>query len=83
MIYSFWFWFFFLQDHNLDEQDTDDEEEEEIEISEQVSFNNYVDMILPFFDHLPTSTWNFFILIWDKNIYVLLYRPPTLSILST
>ena len=29
-------------------------------IVDQVSFNNYVDMILPFFDHLPTSTWTFF-----------------------
>ena len=33
----------------------------------KVSFNNYVDMILPFFDHLPTSTWTFFTLNVDKN----------------
>ena len=35
-------------------------------IVDQVSFNNYVDIILPFFDHLPTSTWTFFTLNVEK-----------------
>ena len=34
----------------------------------QGSFNNYVDIILPLFDHpLPTSLWTFFTLIVDQN----------------
>ena len=31
------------------------------------SFNNYVDMFLPFFDHLPTSKWTCFTLNMDTN----------------
>ena len=31
------------------------------------SFNKYVLMTLPFFDHLSTSMWAFFILNVDKN----------------
>ena len=46
----------------------------------QVSFNNYVDMILLFFDHLPTSTWTCFTLKWTK---MEIFGPPTHLILST
>ena len=43
------------------------------------SFNDYVDMILPFFDHLPTSTWTFFSLYMDQNWHFLTTHPPTSS----
>ena len=42
------------------------------------SFNNYVDMILPFFAHLPTSTWTFFTLNVDQNWHFLSTYPPHL-----
>ena len=42
------------------------------------SFNNYVDMILPFFDHLPTSTWTFFTLNVDQSWHFLTTYPPHL-----
>ena len=47
----------------------------------KVSFNNYVDMILPFFDHLPTSTWTFFNLNYGQKLEI--FGPPTHLILST
>ena len=40
-----------------------------IQICDEESFNNYVDKIVSFFDHLPTSTWTFFTLNVDKNGY--------------
>ena len=42
------------------------------------SFNNYVDMILPFFDHLPTCTWTFITLNVDQNWHILTTYPPHL-----
>ena len=35
-------------------------------------------MILPFFDHLPTSTWTFFTLNVDQNWHFLTTYPPHL-----
>jgi hypothetical protein len=40
------------------------------------SFNNYVDMIKPFFDHLPTSTWAGFTLNVEKNWHFWTTYPP-------
>ena len=42
------------------------------------SFNNYVDMILSFFDHLPTPTWTFITLNVDQNWHFLTTYPPHL-----
>ena len=42
------------------------------------SFNNYVDIILPFFDPLPTSTWTFFTLNVDQNWHFSTNYPPHL-----
>ena len=43
------------------------------------SFNNYVDIILPFFEHLSTSMVTFFILNVDNNWHFLItYHPPHL-----
>ena len=33
------------------------------------AFNNYVDTLMLFFDHLPTSSWTFFTLNVDKDRY--------------
>ena len=40
------------------------------------SFNNYVDMIWLFFDHLPTSMWTFFTLNMDQNWHFLTTQSP-------
>ena len=45
------------------------------------SFNNYVDMILPFFDHLPTSPWIFFYPKYGTKMDI--FWPYTHLILST
>ena len=37
-----------------------------------------MDIILPFFDHLPTSTWTFFTLNWVQNWNFLTTYPPHL-----
>ena len=37
-----------------------------------------MDMILPFFDYLPTSTWTFFTLNMDKNRHFLTTYPSLL-----
>ena len=42
------------------------------------SFTNYVDNILPFFDHLPSSVDNFYGINVDKK-WTLLDHVPTLS----
>ena len=34
------------------------------------TFNDYVDMILPFFDHLPTSTLTFLPWTWKKLLFL-------------
>ena len=49
-------------------------------ISPNRSFNNYVDMILTFFDYIPTSKWKFFTWTWTKIGF---FWPPTHLILST
>ena len=41
----------------------------------KVAFNNYVDQILPHFDHLPTSSLTFFTLNVAKNGHFLNQRP--------
>ena len=39
-----------------------------LEFCDLVAFNNYVDRILPFFDHLSTTlTWTFFTMKVDKG----------------
>ena len=42
------------------------------------SFNNYVDMLLPFFDHLPTYTCTCFTLNMDTNGHFWTTYPPLL-----
>ena len=42
------------------------------------SFNNYVDIILPYFDYLPTLMLTFFTLNVDKNRHFLTAYPPHL-----
>ena len=42
------------------------------------SFNNYVDIMLPFLDHRPTSMWTFYTLNLDKNGRVWSTYPPHL-----
>ena len=42
------------------------------------TFNDYVDIILSIFDHIPTVTWTFLTLNTDKNMHFGTIYPPLL-----